>query len=232
MPQHVKLGILGTYKEVEEKESTHVLLTADEYLGFFLDVFANREAAEKVNKQYVAERREKERLEQSYQAKLQEAEKQSKALMGDLRRMEQELAQVKKQNDHLARINKERANADRGLQPKKKHTGYVLISSRDPRKNQKNRTTTLQTPFKLAVPHQEVIKQVTADLKGYLGKAIGLDCPITLDPVVKARIGEIKNEAIDIRLQASSRDGGFWEVVFDHRDPLKFPPEVLPMPKE
>lgn len=141
-----------------------------------------------------------------------------------------------RERDNLLRINLERANADRDLRPKKKHTGYVLVSSTDPRGRNKNFTTVMQTPFTLAMQRDDVLKRVTADLKGSLGQTIGLDRELKDNIANKINIGlpasAFKNDALDIFLRASSKDGGFWEVIFEHKEPIMMPPEVLPKPKE
>lgn len=232
MPQYVKFGALGVPKEVAEREMSHVLLTANEFYQFFTDAVFNQNAKEKAEQECEAERRER----VACQKKLQEAEEQIRELQKALFRMENEVEQAKDQNDHLARINKERSNADRGLQPKKKHTGYVLVSSTDPRGKSKHFTTVMQTPFTLAMQRDDVLKRVTADLKGSLGQTIGLDRELKDNIANKIHTGlpasAFKNDALDIFLRASSKDGGYWEVIFEHKEPIMLPPEVLPMPKE
>lgn len=46
-----------------------------------------------------------------------------------LTQLREQLAQEKKLNENLKRICRERANAARRLQPKKEHSGYVILSS-------------------------------------------------------------------------------------------------------
>lgn len=236
MPQYVKFGALGVPKEVSEGEMSHVLLTANEFYQFFADAVFNQNAKEKAEQECEAERRERVRVERAFQKKLQEAEERIQELQKDLIRMENEVEQAKAQNDHLARINKERANANRGLHPKKEHSGYVLVSSTDPRGKGKNFTTVMQTPFTLAMQRDDVLKRVTADLNGSLGQTIGLDRELKDNIANKIHTGlpasAFKNDALDIFLRASSKDGGYWEVIFEHKEPIMLPPEVLPMPKE
>ena len=54
-----------------------------------------------------------------------------KALSEENVRLAEKVNRLTELNDSLQRISRERSNAKRGLTPKKEHSGYVIISSRD-----------------------------------------------------------------------------------------------------
>lgn len=90
--------------------------------------------------------------------------------------IEKELKTQKGLNDNLIRIMKERANVKRGLQPKKKRSGYRFvgkimqtktISGHDKRTGAIYTdvwTATLETPYDAQIPFQDIEERVQADL--------------------------------------------------------------------
>lgn len=96
---------------------------------------------------------------------------------------------TKHQHDNLVRIYKERANADRGLTPKKEHKGYVVMSStetprsfmldgyyKDGRKSGKKTqysynlwATTVQTPYSIDISFEEVVRLILQDMEWLAG---------------------------------------------------------------
>lgn len=76
-------------------------------------------------------------------------------------------------NENLLRISKERANADRGLKPKKEHSGYVVISTGQKEYMYKDKGSTqkadlwetvLQTPFSVDFEAGVVLNEVKDQL--------------------------------------------------------------------
>lgn len=96
---------------------------------------------------------------------------------------------IMRQHDNLVRIYKERANADRGITPKKEHKGYVVMSSTETprsfmldgyhRNGQKSGkksqysynlwTTTVQTPYAIDISFEDVVRLILADMEWLAG---------------------------------------------------------------
>lgn len=69
-----------------------------------------------------------EKWKSAYQLKCDQEVRQAQADRDEA----QEIAEnFRKQNENLMRINRENANAKRGLKPKKEHTGYVITTSKE-----------------------------------------------------------------------------------------------------
>lgn len=136
-----------------------------------------------------------------------------------------------RERDNLLRINLERANADRDLRPKKQHTGYVFLQSVDPRDSNKWYTTSLQTPYSLAFSREDVMAKVKADLNGDIGLKIGLDRELTPEEIRELGVmaSVTRNQPSKLMLRANGRNGGFWEVIFQHRKSINtVPSDMLP----
>ena len=145
MAKFLKRGALGIMTEAEGGASdpylAEVRLTADEYEKIYRRITIAEKAAERVNedaKRRVDEERAdmKRRMAEFEKKAVDEAERRVRA--AEVRRedeesmvagLEAELDRQRNLNINLKRIARERANAMRGLKPKKGHSGYVVLSS-------------------------------------------------------------------------------------------------------
>ena len=156
---------------------------------------------------------------------------------------------------YLLRINRERANAERGLRPKKTRPGYIVLYSeekdypyRDGRKLIKVRMweTTLQSPYPTGLAEAAARRQLEEDLfseeNEWLSAAIGITGRY-LDDYEKMRAEKHLNTndpffqgnialATLQRLKRNFRSG-YWEVSLLHTKPLgDIPEELLPERKK
>lgn len=142
----------------------------------------------------------------------------------------------RRQNENLMRINKENANAKRGLRPKKEHTGYVVMTSRqrDYRWSKISNgkkifheaviwETTIQTPFTVETDAQTVNIETQRQLFKYEGEGNGLIVRIGITHMEWGPFEKInytdKNTAFKISFQADYKTG-FWEAIIQHTLPL------------
>jgi hypothetical protein len=151
-------------------------------------------------------------------------------------------------NANLLRISKERANADRKLNPKKEHTGYVVASSvekerryKDGNKHWKAVTlweTALQSPYSVDFTEEQARKQMLDELFqedehgnwpiqriGITGNYSGDYAEMTRDKDWR-EIHHRYNVMLDRRLKANFRSG-YWEIVFIHTKPLGIIPKDM-----
>ena len=153
-----------------------------------------------------------------------------------------EIEYLRRLNENLLRISKERANAERKLKPKKGHTGYVVLNSKEKeyryKVDRRNWNTvmlwetTVQSPYTVDFTEEQARVQ-TKELtdRGGLISRIGIEeCfPGRYDDMIDNPRGfqwaEL-NVMLESRLQANYKTG-YWEVVFSHTKPLGLVPEDM-----
>ena len=134
MAEFVKKTALGGYKPVaggpRDTECTHVILTLGEYDGLKREISSAQQAAK--NAEYNADKKIHQ-IQSEAQSRITDAEKKIAKNTAEwekkLAAEQQESALQRELNANLLRITKERANAERGLKPKKEHNGYVVLTS-------------------------------------------------------------------------------------------------------
>jgi ribosomal protein L2 len=115
---------------LDDQECSHVIQTKQEY-ETLLDQ-RNRATREKEETERAAAReisRVKQEAAHEADRAAQRAQAQIDDLLQQVERKTAEIADQRALNANLLRISRERANADRGLRPKKIHTGYVVVMS-------------------------------------------------------------------------------------------------------
>lgn len=164
-------------------------------------------------------------------------------LRNEVAKLRAEVEYQKNLNKNLLRINKERANAQRNLRPKKAHTGYTVLSSRERIERYKaGKTlnaitvweTILQSPYSIDFPENQARKQIFEELLtqegGWLLGKVGINSRwITgLEEIMKSPDANAKNRAYSVKLNANYKSG-YWEYVVRHTLPLSsVPKEMLP----
>ena len=164
----------------------------------------------------------------------------------ELEEARQDAMYQKDLNETLMRINRERANSDRHLRPKREHSGYVVLRSgeRDHsyRVKQKNVTvrlweTVLQTPYSIDFSADQAKEQTKELFSGSSGQwliaKIGIHGQYSAGYAALASEEEEKfekfrdaNSVLQTWLQANYRSG-YWEITLLHTKPLNVvPPEM------
>lgn len=179
-------GMMGGYsvlKDGDEKHSaTHVVLTTEEYNDLLWNIrtlksnlsdekTAHKNEVADINKKAVAY---KKRADENAQSVKAAAEARAKVA-------EEERDRQTSLNKNLLRITRERANAKRGLQPKREHSGYRFsakimqtktISGHDKKKGAIYTdvwTATLETPYDGTIPIHQIEDHIFDDLMGEAG---------------------------------------------------------------
>ena len=134
MTQFVRKTLLGGFAEVpggqNDPECSHVLMEREEY-DRLLRYISEKERAvtqarnEGDNALAMANRSAREALAQAEK----ETGERLQALRQELEAEKDESAYQRALNANLLRINRERANAERGLRPKKTRPGYIVLLS-------------------------------------------------------------------------------------------------------
>lgn len=138
-------------------------------------------------------------------------------------------------NKNLLRINRERSNADRKLQPKKLHSGYVILQSqektvfyRDSGSQKKFVVweTIVQTPYsvdlKPELAKQQIIDEVNTDDDKCFFYQIGIDDIVFKDIQKILDDRELKDCNIVFQLcMRVNRYNKYWEMILMHTKALE-----------
>ena len=160
---------------LDDQECSHVIQTKQEY-ETLLDQ-RNRAKREKEETERAAAReisRVKQEAAHEADRAAQRAQAQIDDLVQQVERKTAEIADQRALNANLLRILRERANADRGLRPKKIHTGYVVVMSSEKEiryKTGRNKLltakvweTVLQSPYSVDFTESQARQLIEEDL--------------------------------------------------------------------
>ncbi len=185
------------------------------------------------------------RQAQSEQQKVQwDCEKKLAEMQARIEAAEHELQAERQKNQGLRRITIERSNAERGLKPKKQHSGYVLLSS-EPFKLKAYQSryekaiflfrTKIQTPWPVTLHQEDVLQAVREILRPSDGqealiKRLGITAAINggYDEVTaEQKKKNVLLYANDLELRTNFRSG-FFDLTITHTQPLDaVPADVL-----
>lgn len=133
MGEFVRKSAFG-YKPVPggqyDPECSHVILTLEEYARLRQERDQAKEAQNAARE--LAEIEIRKTIDQG-KAQLEQMKASLDAALEDIRQQLavalEDAAHQRELNENLLRIARERANVDRGLRPKKRHSGFVVVSS-------------------------------------------------------------------------------------------------------
>lgn len=167
-------------------------------------------------------------------------------ISGRLDRARQQTKQVENINTNLIRIAKERANAKRGLKPKKEHTGYVLLSIDEASYSHKDDIKRhviienypfwrirLQTPYIATLDVNSVETLITTDLKNKLASIMTIKRSMdfhSLSNYDHSKMNELwksNDNFIFKSILKVNAIKGFWEIEYWTRYIIKVTPEML-----
>lgn len=260
MSEFVKKTMVG-YKPVpggySDSECTHVILTLQEYDQILREksMAEQKERAARDQAAIDVAAANQRASQEAYRAS-QEAQGRVEAIRVELEAERAENAHQRELNAGLLRINRERANADRKLKPKKDRCGYVVLNSEEKeisfkagsKRLRKARLweTTIQSPYSVKLSEAVVRKQIEEDL--FPDNVVWPVCRIGITGKFKGSYeGFLEEKELDsedpfyegnvviTRLQRLKRKfrSKYWEVAFVHTKPLgDVPEDLLPFDKE
>lgn len=183
--ERVHKGITGYSKETEKKPATHVILTVEEYNKLLMDIrnaeYKTAQTIEKAKSEVASYKKQADNL---ISQEKQEAQKRIEAIQSDFNKAGAEIHRLIDLNANLLRISKERANAKRGLKPKKVHHGYMVIDSQQYTyiHNVKGITKKLpcwkvrvQSPYDSSISYDAITKDINNDLVKIFGSSLGVN---------------------------------------------------------
>lgn len=241
MPKFVREKMLGGYTEVagghSDPECTHVILKAAEY-----DKILNEKRA--AEREIAVVRADGERalqeLRKESESRLWQVHEESRKAAeaaAELERAKQEAAYQRCLNENLLRISRERANADRGLKPKKEHSGYVVVMSSEKKyryKIDRRRIgtatlweTIIQTPYSVEFTEDQVKAQIKDELfpqgGGWLIGRIGINGRYNGDYEDLVHDEKVSPDFLERNIVLSGQQGlmrnfktGYWDIKLTH----------------
>lgn len=251
MAEFVKKGLMG-YSQVQggysSSEWEYVILTRKEYNEQELELRVAKagksEAEEKATKDIDRAKTEAKRdINEAYKVAAEQIEE----IKQEFAAANEEIAYQRRLNENLLRINRERANSDRKLKPKKEHTGYVVCSSSERdytfRINKKNHKivlweTVLQSPYSIDFTEEQARKQIIDELFAkedngqFFVSSIGINAgyPEGFAAMIEdkewSEIYKKHNVMLERKLRMNFR-GGYWEIAFYHTKPLACVPKEM-----
>ena len=236
--------MVGGYKAVQgghsDPECTHVIMTLEEYNELLQEI---RDAA-------ADGKRVKDEAARAAAASAANAEKAVKKIQADAAQkitqlqniVETERAGKEYQiglNQDFKRIARERANADRGIKPKKERSGYVVLSSRQKKYRYKeNRNdweevylweSVIQTPYVVSFTAEQAMTETQELFErdeqgrwligrlGIAGEYGGKYEDMLDDP--RCAAWKDYNIIVEKIFNANAK-AGYWEIIITHTKPL------------
>ena len=224
------------------------IIEVSEYAGLQQEISNAKQAAR--NAEYNADKKIHQ-IQSEAQSRITDAEKKIAKNTAEwekkLAAEQQESALQRELNANLLRITKERANAERGLKPKKEHNGYVVLTSVEKESRYKDsyghpRTITLwETAMETPYTVDFEAEQVRSLLQELFQEDEDERCPIQKIGITEnypggytamvndkkwSEVYERYNVMLERWLRANYRSG-YWELVFLHTKPLAVvPPDM------
>ena len=240
-------GMMGGYnvwKDGDDKhDPTHIVLPYEEYQNLQRKVKnAINKADNAVKMQHQAEDKAREDIRQIEEEAKEKIAAEREALADELARAKRDKESAERLNTGLLNIMKNRANAKRGIKPKKQHDGYVVLRSeqyeyshqRD-RKSRETLTlwrTTLQTPVDIGIAANEAQKVIGDAMAHKIGAKLGFQKASfqggSLSDNIKAVDGEDWGTAVyllDVKYRQNAKTR-LWEVTYIHNKAIKIPEDM------
>jgi len=160
-------GGFGSWKEYKEdgkekRSPTHKLLTNEEYDDLKSKIRGAQQEAQKA-KEEASEAIEG--AKRQIEAAQEEADHRIETIKAEVAYDE-----LLRDTAKAVLINRERANKERGLRPKRDHTGYVVLRSQPTRYRRSNKSyvtlheTIIQSPYSIDFSRDQVEKQIFSEL--------------------------------------------------------------------
>lgn len=224
-------GLMGSFKPIKENESeyTHIILTVEENNSLIKDIHNEKNRCSTLEQKYKIE------LENIQKLKNEQIAKRDILIKS----LEEQLAEQKKLNDNLLRISKERANAQRGIKPKKERSGFIALSMEQYVYKLKYRKTIdiscwkvkIQTPYNIDMDFTHIQELMNDNIKFLMGECLGVTNLWRNGRIKEIDIDKIENDfknrvvVFNTNYKANIKQG-FWEVEYLINKPVNIPNEL------
>jgi len=239
---------LGYFKPKENENHTHVIFTEDEYNKNERKIWNLEDTVKKLERDYKSAI---ERYKYDADSKIAEIQEQADERVAEAHAKTEKhkirADSFENINKNLIRIATERANAQRGLTPKKQHVGYILLSideyvyNCECHDSDSNKTKTMklpcfrirfQSPYQISFDLDSVKDLIYNDLLKKLCAMIGVNSVYNkgIDGCSDDVIQKIWSRKENFIFKTSHKANflkSFWEVEYLSRDMITVPPELI-----
>lgn len=224
--EKVYKGAFGWKPEDENHPNTHRLLTEEEYQQLRQEIADAKEEARRawqaVEDMKISAQRYKATVDKAAQKRVEAAQElQTAAEMEMIRQIDL--------NANLRRLACERANADRKVQNKKQHDGYIVFSSQEyqhtykPGRNAEKLwcwKTVVQSPYSATIPLNTVKPDIKDDLINKFGARLGFE------RVVQGVPEDRSKNTVFLESYRANFKAGYWEIEYLHTHPVTVPEDM------
>lgn len=241
--ERVYKSLMGYKPENERNKATHVILSLDEFNSLHNEIHDLEFQIQKNNEVYNTAIKKQQQLSDIRLKEIEDkAQERLESLQRDLDKIKAELYRVNDLNVNLKRIMRERANAKRGLTPKKAHHGYIVLDSQQYNYIfryyvQGNANTDnfpcwkvrIQSPYDSSIPYNTVVKDIRDDLIKVFGASLNIKSVLNVDGYsyenFKKEWNSDKNFIFKTSYKANIRSG-FWEVEYLVKSSIFIPEDM------
>lgn len=232
--ERVYKGMMGWKPENDKNSATHVILSLDEYQALQNQItrlqYEYKQAIEK----------ERQNANKSIESIKKQAQERIESIQRDLDSAKVEIDRLNDLNANLKRIMRERANAKRGLRPKKVHHGYMILDSQQYNYIFRHRgkatsdnypcwKVRIQSPYDCSIPYSTVVKDIQNDLVKVFGASLDVQSVTSVENLsyddFKKMWDSDKNFIFKTSYKANIRSG-FWEVEYLVKSSITIPEDM------
>lgn len=230
----------GYSKERENKPATHVILELDEYEKLINQVIS---ANNEMKKAKLDIEEYKNKANKIIELENQKYQKRIQSIKDDFENSREEINRLNNLNSNLLRICKERANSKRKLKPKKNHSGYLILETKEynnifrwngPKLVTESFPcwkTTIQSPYDCSISYEIINKNIYADLVNFIGANLGLKYVyFDVSKLKKKELVEVWNNSDNFIFKTSykaNNKSGFWEIEYLTKLSVNMPKEMI-----
>ena len=244
--ERVYQGVMGGFSVIregdEKHDPTHYILTIREYNDLQKRIKDAKAAAENAEKlQHQAEDKMRDGIKEAKKNAQKEIKEEREKIKAEMQQAISDKVSAEKLNEQLLVIMKNRANAARGIKPKKQHDGYVVLRSEQyefthqlDRKSRESLVlwrTVIQTPIDISINIKEAEKVVNEALVNRIAARLGWEKASLRGGSLSNNIKEVDEKGwgasilLDIKFRQNTKTK-LWEVTYIHNRSITIPEDM------
>lgn len=241
--ERVYKGMMGWKPENDKNSATHIILSLDEYKALQNQITRLQYKLDNNLRAYKQEiEKEREKSNDSIESIKKQAQERIKSIQRDLDSAKVEIDRLNDLNSNLRRIMRERANAKRGLRPKKVHHGYMVLDSQQYNyifrhwvngkvvsDNFPCWRVRIQSPYDSSIPYDTIFKDIRNDLIKVFGASLDVQSVTSVENLKYDEFKEMWDSDKNFIFKTSYKDNirsGFWEVEYLVKSSITIPEDM------
>lgn len=244
--ERVYKNMMGQYKEenIEKgKAATNIILTIEEYNKLLEDIQNAEIKTEKTIQNANLKINEyKNTTDSLINQHKNTFLKRIESVQRDFNKAKVENLRLTSLNSNLLRISREKANAKRGLRPKKEHTGYLVLDSQQYnyifRYISKGKTINetfpcwkvkIQTPYDSSIDFEVIKINIQNDLIKIIGSSLGIQKRINVETYEFKDFQELWTTSVNFIFKTTYKanfKSGLWEIEYLVKNSISIPQDM------